>query len=189
MGREARSIWAFQMQAENSVRKQRGRPFPKGQSGNPAGKPKGARNRATLAAEALLEGEAEALTRKAIDLALAGDVTALRLCLERLLPPRKDRLISLQLPKIVDAEATVQAKAEVIEAVARGQITPSEGAVIAGLVDAQRDVIGPEKAEPIIPIIRIEFRGSAPVQPINGREAKYLSNCNEKELSNKNSMA
>jgi hypothetical protein len=64
--------------------KQRGRPFKPGQSGNPLGRPKGVRNRATVAAEALLEGEAEALTRKAIELALAGDPTALRLCLERI---------------------------------------------------------------------------------------------------------
>jgi Family of unknown function (DUF5681) len=79
------------MSAEIAVAKQRGRPFVKGQSGNPAGKPKGARNRSTIAAELLLEGEARALTRKAIELGLAGDTTALRLCLERLVPPRKDR--------------------------------------------------------------------------------------------------
>ena len=48
------------MSAANTARNQRGRPFTKGQSGNPAGKPKGARHRATLAAEALLDGEAEA---------------------------------------------------------------------------------------------------------------------------------
>ena len=89
------------MVGENSARKQRGRPFQPGQSGNPAGKPKGARNRATLAAEALLDGEATALTRKAIELALAGDSTALRLCLERLLPARKERLIEFSLPAIV----------------------------------------------------------------------------------------
>ena len=61
------------MDGENSVPKQRGRPFKPGQSGNPAGKPKGARNRSTIAAELLLEGEARALTRKAIELGLAGD--------------------------------------------------------------------------------------------------------------------
>ena len=64
-------------------------PFEPGQSGNPAGKAKGTRNKVTLAIEALLDGEAEALTRKAIELAKAGDMAALRLCMDRLAPPRK----------------------------------------------------------------------------------------------------
>src|SRR6266702_4716507 len=66
-----------------TARRGRGRPFQKGQSGNPAGRPRGSTNRATRAAELLLDGEATALTRKAIELALAGDPTALRLCLDR----------------------------------------------------------------------------------------------------------
>ena len=61
--------------------------FRKGQSGNPSGRPRGARNKTTRAVEALLDGEAEALTRKAIERALEGDTTALCLCLDRLLPP------------------------------------------------------------------------------------------------------
>jgi hypothetical protein len=65
-----------------------------------AGRPPGSRHKATLAIEALLEGEAEGLTRKAIELALAGDTTALRLCLERLAPPAKSRRISIDLPKL-----------------------------------------------------------------------------------------
>ena len=72
--------------------------FRPGQSGNPSGKPKGARNRLTLACEALLEGEGEALTRKAIELALDGDTVALRLCLDRICPPAKERPISIELP-------------------------------------------------------------------------------------------
>jgi hypothetical protein len=58
--------------------------FKPGQSGNPEGRPKGARNRATLAAERLLDGEADTLTRKAIQLAQQGDTTALRLCIDRI---------------------------------------------------------------------------------------------------------
>jgi hypothetical protein len=65
--------------------------FQKGRSGNPAGRQRGCRNRATLAAEVLLEGEAEALTRRAIELALEGDTTALKLCLERIVPQRRSR--------------------------------------------------------------------------------------------------
>jgi hypothetical protein len=67
----------------------------KGQSGNPSGRPPGARHKATVAAEALLDGEAEGLTRKALEMALDGDTVALRLCLERILPPRRERPVHL----------------------------------------------------------------------------------------------
>ena len=73
--------------------KQRGRPFEKGRSGNPAGRRRGSRNRSTQAAQLLLEGEAEALTRKAVELALGGDPAALRLCLDRVIPPHRRRLV------------------------------------------------------------------------------------------------
>jgi hypothetical protein len=68
-----------------------------------AGRPNGARHRVTLAAEALLDGEGEMLTRKAIELALAGDPTALRLCLDRILPPRRERPITFKLPALHSA--------------------------------------------------------------------------------------
>jgi hypothetical protein len=61
-------------------------PFEPGKSGNPAGKLKGTRNKTTLAVEALLDGEAETITRKAIELAKEGNLTALRLCLDRIAP-------------------------------------------------------------------------------------------------------
>ncbi|TKA84109.1 DUF5681 domain-containing protein [Sulfitobacter sp. 15WGC] len=71
--------------------------------GNP-GKPKGSRHRATQAIEAMLEGQQEALTQRAIDKALEGDVTALRLCLDRIAPARKDAPVSFALPEIETAE-------------------------------------------------------------------------------------
>src|SRR5436309_9682695 len=86
------------LMAENSAGKQRGKPFEQGKSGNPSGKPKGARHRTTLAVEKLLEGEAEEIGRKAIELAKAGETVALRLCLERIAPVRKGRPVSLVLP-------------------------------------------------------------------------------------------
>ena len=70
------------MSSDNTGEQQAGR-FRKGQSGNPAGRPRGARNSATLAVEAMLDGEAEALTRKAIDMALAGDTVALKIFTHR----------------------------------------------------------------------------------------------------------
>jgi Family of unknown function (DUF5681) len=92
--------------------KARGRPFKVGQSGNPSGRPKGARNKTTIAIDALLENEAEALTRKVIELALDGNVLALRLCVERLTPPRRAQGVAFDLPKIefiADAPAAYQA--------------------------------------------------------------------------------
>ena len=75
-------------------------PWRPGQSGNPKGKARGSRNKACLIAEVLLDGETQRLTRRAIDLALEGDTVALRLCLERILPPVRERPCSFKLPKL-----------------------------------------------------------------------------------------
>ena len=113
-----------------------GRPFAEGQSGNPAGRPKGARHRTTLAMEALLEGEAEALTRRAIELALDGDGPALRLCLDRLAPVRKDRHVIFDLPAIDTTADLPKATHALLQAIAAGELTPSEAADIGKAVDA-----------------------------------------------------
>lgn len=115
--------------------------FKPGQSGNPAGKAKGTRHRVTLAIEALLEGEAETLTRKAIDLALGGDMTALRLCLERLAPARRDRPVTFDLPKIESTADLPKATQAILEAVSSGELTPSEAAELGKLVDAHAKAI------------------------------------------------
>src|SRR5258705_5458931 len=81
----------------------RGRPFAKGPSNRPTGRRAGSRNKKTLAAAVLLEGEAEALTRRAVELALAGDPTAMRLCIERILPPCRERAVRFALPPIESA--------------------------------------------------------------------------------------
>lgn len=112
--------------------------FKSGQSGNPKGRPKGALNQTTLATQALLDGEAEALTRKVVELAKGGNHVALRLCLERLLPPRKDRPISFALPQMEGAQDFPQALKAILEAVARGEITPGEGHTLMAMVDFYR---------------------------------------------------
>jgi uncharacterized protein DUF5681 len=113
----------------------RGRPFEKGRSGNPAGRRIGSLNKATSAAAALLEGESEALTRKAVELALAGDPTAMRLCLERILAPCRERTVEFELPPIESAADIVTAMKAVTSALAGGAITPGEAATIAAVVD------------------------------------------------------
>ena len=119
----------------------RGRPFPPGLSGKPAGRLPGTGNRATMAAEALLEGEAETLTRKAVGLALKGDTVALRLCLERLLPPRKSRRVTFDLPTIKTTGDLLPAFAALVEAMASGELAPDEAGMIAGVLEAKRKAI------------------------------------------------
>ena len=113
---------------------ERGR-FPKGKSGNPHGRPPGLRNKATLAMEALLDGEAEAITRLAINKAKKLDTTALRLCLERILPPRKDRPVAFPMPTLSNIADAPAVMAAITSAVAVAEITVSEAAELARLVE------------------------------------------------------
>ena len=113
----------------------RGRPFRKGQSGNPAGRRFGSRNKATLAAQKLLAGEAEALTRKAVELALGGDPAALRLCLDRLIAPHRERLVAFALPRMREPADLAAAVEAMYAAVAQGVLAPAEAAELAKVVD------------------------------------------------------
>jgi hypothetical protein len=109
--------------------------FRKGQSGNPKGRPRGTRNKATLAAEALLDGEAQAITRKAVALAKSGDTTALRLCMERIVPVRRDRPVAFPIPDLKDANDAAALSRAIVAGVAAGDITPLEAGELAKLVD------------------------------------------------------
>jgi hypothetical protein len=112
-----------------------GRPFEKGRSGNPAGRPHGARNKATLAAEALFDSEAEALSRKAVELALDGSEGALRICLDRIIAPRRERPIQLAVPPIHSASDIAGAMGAIVKAAAQGAITPDEALKLSQMVD------------------------------------------------------
>ena len=122
-------------------KKEKSHLFKRGQSGNPRGRPQGSRNRVTIAAQALLDGQAEKITQKAIDKALEGDGMALRLCFERLLPVRKDHPISLQLKKLEKLEDASLALGTITKAVAQGEITPLEGQSMANIIEAHRRAI------------------------------------------------
>jgi hypothetical protein len=107
-----------------------GKPF---QRGNRFGKgrPIDSRNRATLA-KSLLDGDGEAITHKAIDLAKAGNEAALRLCLERLIAPRKERPVRLKL-RVVPKDDTVGS--DVMMVVARDGIAQHYTALTIPLTD------------------------------------------------------
>lgn len=121
---------------EKTGKKQGITQFRPGQSGNSRGRPTGALNRATIAAQTLLDGEAESLTRAAVELALQGNVQALKLCLERICPARKERPLSLALPEVNEAADLSRLTAAILEAVARGEVETGQGAALASIVAA-----------------------------------------------------
>ena len=119
----------------SQVPSQRGRPFA---NGNPGRKP-GSRNRASVVASALIEGEAEELLRTAVRLAKAGDVVMLKFLVGRLLP--RERLIKFELPIMESADDAVEALGSVLHAVSEGEISPSEGAAVAELISSYSQAI------------------------------------------------
>lgn len=103
-----------------------------------SGKPKGTRHKVTRAIENLMEGQAEAVAQKAIDMALEGDTTALRLCLERIAPPKKDAAVSFNLPAMKSSRDAADTAQAVLRAVSLGEITPLEGTSIMRLIEGLR---------------------------------------------------
>jgi hypothetical protein len=109
--------------------------FTQGHSGNPAGRPRGLKNAASRAAAILLDGEAEALARKAVELALGGDPAMLRLCFDRLIGKRRGRPVDLELPPIETAADLAAAAVRVAEAAVQGAITPEEATVLCATLE------------------------------------------------------
>jgi hypothetical protein len=121
--------------------------FQKGQSGNPVGRRPGSRNKATFLIEQLLGDATKDITEKAIELAKAGDSTALRLCMDRIIPARRDRHIAFKLPKLEKPVDAVAAAAAVVEAVAAAELTPSEAAEMMKLVEGYTKILEAEDHE------------------------------------------
>ena len=91
-----------------------------------------------MTALALLEGQAEALTQRAVEMALAGDTVARRLCMDRIAPIKKDAPVQFALPRMKTARDAAEAAAAVLQAVSAGNLSPTEAAQIMGLVDSYR---------------------------------------------------
>jgi len=111
-------------------------PFQPGQSGNPAGRPRGARNRTTVLLEALIESEGEALTRHFIEQAKRGNARALGCLMGMILPKRKGAPVEIDLPVLEKASDAPVAIAAIISAVCGGELTPDEGMLLTRMVEA-----------------------------------------------------
>ena len=131
------------LDTESTNKKQRGRPFAPGVSGNPAGRPKGALNHATRAALAMMEGQVEQLTGVVVARALEGDMTAMKLVFDRLVPTAKEAPIepgALTLPTLSGASVP-DAVASIVQAVASGMLLPGQGQALVGMLDNYRKAI------------------------------------------------
>ena len=115
--------------------------FPPGTSGNPAGRPPGARNKSTLLAESMLEGEVEEIMRTIIDAALKGQHWALIWVANRLLPPRRSQPVVFDLPSMEGLKDLPAMYDALLEKVNRGEITLDEAEKFSGLFDAKRKAI------------------------------------------------
>ncbi|HEM7801754.1 MULTISPECIES: DUF5681 domain-containing protein [Burkholderia] len=124
--------------------------FKKGQSGNPAGKPKGARDKRTALRE-LLQPHAADLVAKAVELAKAGDTTALRICIDRCIPAIKAKDAPVDLPELTGSLA--EQGAAVMHAMARGRITPDEASAVMQVIAAQARIIEVDELEKRLAIL------------------------------------
>ncbi len=127
--------------ADNTQRRQRGRPWPKGTSGNPKGPGTGSRNRATLALDALAQGEASEVLRATVERAKAGDTTAAALVLSRVWPQRKGRPTPLDLPPVRSAADLTAATGALIAAMADGTLSPEEAQAAATVMQTHRQAL------------------------------------------------
>ena len=118
----------------NNASTTRGRPF---QPGNP-GRPKGAKHKTTILAEKLMADDVEGVVKAVIDAARTGDMAAARIILDRLVPVRKGRPVEIELPPVKTAADVLAAMAAVLDHVAEGEITPDEGATVAGILEVKR---------------------------------------------------
>ena len=139
----------------NSGRQQDGT-FAKGQSGNPAGRSAGSRNRATVLLDKLAEADGEEILRKTREDAKAGDPNARKLVLDRIWPVRKGRPVPIDLPSIRTASDVMAALGVVVDEIGAGVITPEEGATLSTVLETRRKAIETVELEQRVIILERE---------------------------------
>jgi hypothetical protein len=145
-------------------------PFKQGQSGNPAGRPRGSRNKRRLPFERMLEGEGNAILRKAIELAKDGDSAALRICIERLVPRRTHERVACLLPPMEKAADSVGALAALSAAVGVGSIAPSDAAGLSKVLDVHLRALATREFDERLS--ELEARANDPMSPAGCHEGR-----------------
>jgi Family of unknown function (DUF5681) len=144
-----------------------------GQSGNPQGYRKGSRHRATLFAESLLAGESQELIRKVVELAKSGDVAALKICIDRILPPLKSRPVSFTLPALHTASDALRALAALVQGTSSGQLLPEELEPLVATISTFIRAIEVAEFGDRLAALEKANAEDVPGEATNGREQRY----------------
>jgi hypothetical protein len=136
----------------------------------PSGRKRGSKNQATLLATSLAGGQAEELLRKAVEMAMGGNVVMMKFLLDRILP--KERSIQLELPRLDFVHDSVEAMAELVNAVSSGRISPREAADVAQVVSAYTRAIDVTDAEREIDSLHSELKSLKGYFSMDGGDGK-----------------
>ena len=142
--------------AETKQKKQRGRPFKKGKSGNPAGRPKGSSCRATILLERMMADDGKKVVQSVISAAIKGDMQAAKMIIDRLVPTPRGRRVLLDLPVIKTAEDVLKALTATVTAMGDGELAPDEAVTVAGVIEIKRRAIETVQLERRIAAIEAE---------------------------------
>jgi hypothetical protein len=129
------------------------------------------RHKASIIAESLLDGRCKHVTRRAIELALGGDIQALKMCLERILPPVRERPCTFKLPPISTAAEAAACMAQVLEGLASGEILPGEGAALGAAISGYVKILGTTEIEARISALEARGHGSPSGDGLLNRKA------------------
>ena len=135
--------------------------FQKGQAPGP-GRPPGSLNKSTLLLDQLASEATEAIVRAVQERAAKGDMYAAAILLARTWPRRHGRPVHLDLPSVADTGGLVAAQAVMIDAMAKGEISPEEAASVASVLETQRRAIETNEHTRQIEELRAEVRKLGP---------------------------
>ena len=145
--RRRRKDGNLQKNLQMQVLRNAGGQFPKGQSGNPAGRVSGTRNRATMIMEQLFDGASSDVSKEALAQAMNGDGATLRLIVRSVIGPRRNRASSFAVPLLQGAADVAPAIAAIAAAAAEGAISTAEASEMSQVVERYPRALAADEIE------------------------------------------